>query len=180
VEGLALVLPPQDDAVAGGGFEAGDLAAWQRSGSQPPALSAKAHTGLGAVEMGGPDVEATLTQVISPGPALSDPTLSFMVRLAQPGPAATLHVSLANSGAFSPALTYSLAVESEGWSHAWYDLSGHLSGLAGDLSGQTGQESPLTLTLTVSGSPAILLDEVSLGSALPGGQLIYLPLTFRP
>jgi hypothetical protein len=92
-----------------------------------------------------------------------------MVRLAQPGPAAVLNVSLANGGTFSPALSYTLAVESEAWTHVWYALSG----LSGD-------QSPLTLTFTVSDSTALLLDEVSLGSALPGGHLIYLPLAFRP
>jgi lysophospholipase L1-like esterase len=188
VADLAFVLPPHDDAVADGGFEAGDLAAWQPGGSPPPALTATAHTGLAALQMGSSDLDAAgfqaaLSQTVTPGPALSDPTLSFMVRLAQPGPAGALEVSLANGGAFSPPLTLVLSVESEAWTHVWYNLSGltgDLSGLSGNLSGLSGDAVPFTLTFTLSGSATVLLDEVSLGSALPGGHLIYLPLTFRP
>jgi lysophospholipase L1-like esterase len=175
VEGLTFVLPPHDDAVADGGFETGDLSAWQVSGSQPPALSASAHTGLGAIQMGGPGLDAALAQAITPAPALSNPTLSFMVRLEGAGPAGALQITLADSGGLSPPLTYTLAVDSEAWTHVWYDLTG----LADHLSGLAGQASPFTLTFTVSDSSLLLLDEVSLGSALDGAHLSYLPLLFR-
>jgi hypothetical protein len=99
-----------------------------------------------------------------------------MVRLEEPGPAGALQVALADSTTFSPPLTYALAVDSEAWTHVWYNLSG----LTGDLTGLAGESSLFTLTFSVSDSASLLLDEVSLGSALPGGHLIYLPLTFGP
>ena len=45
--GLQAVLPPADDVVANGGFEAAGWGAWQVGGSSPPALAA-GHTGAGA------------------------------------------------------------------------------------------------------------------------------------
>ena len=46
-----------------------------------------------------------------------------------------------------------------------------------DLDGLVGE--PLTLTLTVSDSAVVLVDEVSLGSLLRGGYLTYVPLVFK-
>jgi hypothetical protein len=89
-----------------------------------------------------------------------------MVRLAAPGPASSLRLTLANTNVLSPPLTYSLPVQDDAWTHIWYDLSGLVS-------------DPLTLTFSVDDYPAVLLDEVSLGSAAHGGYLIYLPLVHR-
>jgi len=162
VGGLEFVLPPQDDAVVDGGFEAGTLDAWRASGTAMPAWTSEAHTGLGAVQMGAQDSTASIAQTLTPGLAVTDPTLSFMVRLSSAGPSA-LQIELANSGILSPPVTYNLPVESDAWTHVWYDLSGMVS-------------KPLTLTLTVSDSLTILVDEVSLGSARQGGFFTYLPL----
>jgi hypothetical protein len=38
---------------------------------------------------------------------------------------------------------------------------------------------PLTLTLTVSDSTVVLVDEISLGSSLTGGWVSYVPLVFK-
>ncbi len=50
---LALYLPPADDRVADGGFEAGDLAAWETGGEIAPILTATAHSGDYALHLGG-------------------------------------------------------------------------------------------------------------------------------
>lgn len=46
-------LPPLDDAIADGGFEAGHLAAWQVEGRVPIVLTATAHTGDYGIVLGG-------------------------------------------------------------------------------------------------------------------------------
>lgn len=166
VSGLSFVLPPPDDGVAAGGFEAGDLAAWQLGGTVPPALTPVAHTGLGAVRLGGAGETASLAQWLTPPAAGESPTLSFLVRLDQPGSPGVLLIELANSGVLSPPLTYTLPVDGEDWVHVWYDLDGLVS-------------EPLTLTFHVSDTAAILLDEVSLGSSPVGIHFIYLPLLGR-
>jgi hypothetical protein len=53
-----------------------------------------------------------------------------------------------------------------GWTHVWYDVSS-----------AKGQQ--VTLDFTVSGNPAVLLDEVSLGSAVPGGSWSFVPIVAR-
>jgi hypothetical protein len=163
VEGLTFVLPPQDDAVDNGGFEAGSLAGWQPGGSVAPALDPRAHTGDAAVLMGGAGASSTLGQVPSPAAGASEPALSLMARLAQPGPAGEIEIRLSNTTTLSPPVTYTLPVASEAWTHAWYDLTGLIS-------------EPFTLTFSVSDTAAILLDEISLGSAVPGGHQTYLPI----
>jgi hypothetical protein len=118
------------------------------------------------VQLGDLAGSSTISQVVSLplglNLAVSNPTLSFLVRLAQPGSPGSLQVTL--SGA-SP-VTYSLAVGSDAWSHVWYDLTGLAS-------------SPLTVTFAVSGSPPVLVDEISLGSAARGGYRAHLPLVLR-
>jgi len=162
VSGIDLFLPPLDDTVANGGFEAGNLDAWQTGGTISPTLAAAAHTGAHSVKLGDVAGRSTISQVVTLPLAVSDPTVSFLVRLEQPGSPSGLQVVL--SGA-SP-VTHSLLVESDAWSHVWYDLTG----LVG---------SPLTVTFVASGSPPALIDEISLGSAVRGGYWVYLPLATR-
>jgi len=166
VSGADLFLPPLDDAVVDGGFEVGNLAAWHAGGTISPTLAATAHTGAHSVQLGDLAGSSTISQVVSLplglNLAVSNPTLSFLVRLAQPGSPSSLQVVL--SGA-NP-VTYSLAVDSNAWSHVWYDLT--------DLAG-----SPLAVTFAVDGSPAVLVDEISLGSAVRGGYRAHLPLVLR-
>jgi lysophospholipase L1-like esterase len=166
VSGLQFILPPQDDAVADGGFETGSLDAWQVGGSTAPTLTAVAHTGLQAARLDGTEGDSHLTQVLTPGLSLTQPTLSFLVRLDTPGLGSSLQVELANTDTLSVPMTYTLAVADVQWTHVWYDLTGMVS-------------QPLTLTLAVSGSSAVLLDEVSLGSALKGSHWTYLPVIQR-
>jgi hypothetical protein len=166
VNDLEFILPPQDNAIADGDLEAPDLSDWQTGGTTAPTLTDVAHTGGGAVRLDGSLGDSHLNQVITPAPGISDPTLSFLARLADDGPPSTLQIELANSGTLSPPVTYTLPVEDTGWTHVWYDLAG----LANE---------PLTLTFAVSGSPAVILDEIRLGSALAGGSWLYVPLIHR-
>jgi hypothetical protein len=165
VAGLSFVLPPADDAVADGGFEAGDLSAWHAGGTAPPTLSAAAHTGSGAVRLGAAGEGAFLGQGLAPAEGQA-PTLSFLVRLEQSGAAGRLQLELTSAGGLSPTVAYTVAVDSQAWTHVWYDLEGLVSG-------------PLTVTFRVSDTAAILLDEVSLGSARTGLYAVYLPFSVR-
>jgi lysophospholipase L1-like esterase len=164
--GVDLFLPPLDDAVANGGFEVGNLDAWQAGGTVSPTLATAAHTGAHSVQLGDGSGRSALSQAVSPPLGLNlaagNPTLSFLVRLDQSGSPSDLQVVL--SGA-SP-VTYSLPVQSDAWSHVWYDLTGLVGG-------------PMTVTFVVSGSPPVLVDEISLGSAVRGGYRVYLPLAIR-
>jgi lysophospholipase L1-like esterase len=166
VNDLEFILPPKDDPIADGDLEAPDLSAWQIGGTTAPTRTDVVHTGGGAVQLDGSLGDSKLNQVITPAPGISDPTLSFLARLADDGPPSSLQIELTNSGTLSPPVTYTLPVEDTGWTHVWYDLAG----LANE---------PLTLTFAVSGSPAVILDEIRLGSALAGGSWLYVPLIYR-
>jgi lysophospholipase L1-like esterase len=166
VAGLIFVLPPKDDAVLNGGFEAGSLDGWTLGGSSLPSPSTVAHTGLGAARLDGTGGSSSLRQVMSPAAGMAQGHLSFMARLEDPGAPSTLQVVLSKEGSSAPPVTYTLSLVSEAWTHAWYEL--------GDLQGE-----PLAVTLLVSGSPAVLLDEVSLGTAVAGGSWVYLPITVK-
>jgi hypothetical protein len=161
VSGLIFVLPPQDDAVQNGGFEAG-LDGWTTGGTPTP--STQAHTGLGAARLDGTGGSASLIQVITPPAGMAQAHLSLMARLEQPGEASTLQIALSKEGSLDPPVIHNIVLTGDTWTHAWRDL--------GNL-----QSEPLTVALIVSGTPAILVDEVSLGTALPGGNWIYLPVT---
>ncbi|MFC2030211.1 GDSL-type esterase/lipase family protein [Chloroflexota bacterium] len=167
VTDLDFYLPPADDAVLGGGFESG-LADWLVAGTLPPALTVEAHTGDGAVGLGDLGQRSQLSQVVSPKAGMIDPTLTFMFRLEQPGAGSSLEVTLedGNAAAASFVLDDVVAVQSDSWSHVWYDVTGETS-------------SPLTITFTVSNSANIILDEISLGSAPAGGGWIYLPTVLK-
>lgn len=160
VAGVDFYLPPLDDRVDNGGFEAGDWGAWQRTGSNLPVRTATAHTGHGAVLLDPDGGDSHLSQPVILPAGLTQPTLSLMVRLAEEaGPAAKLKIQIAGTTTISD----DLEVPAGGWHHTWYDLSA--------LAGQT-----VDLTLAVTGSPAVIVDEVSLGSALPGVHRAHLPL----
>ena len=163
VAGLTFVLPPLDDVVLNGGFEAG-LGNWTPGGTSLPTPSSPGHTGLGGAHLDGSGGSASLRQVVNPTAGTA--TLSFMARLETPGEASTLQIVLANEGSPEPPVTHTLSLASDAWTHAWYDL--------GKL-----QAEPLTLVLLVAGGPAVLVDEVSLGTAVPGGSWAHLPFVSR-
>jgi lysophospholipase L1-like esterase len=165
MRGLEFFLPPLDDAVEDGDLETGNLAAWDVSGDVQP--YAVAHTGQGSARLDGTSGRAALGQFVSPPAAISDPTLSFMVRLVDElDPPALLEVELWPGGVAALPVTYTVVVDSDNWTHVWFDLSG----MASD---------PLTINFVTSDGPAILLDEVSLGSDKLGGVWVNLPLISR-
>ena len=165
IVGLELVLPPVEDAVQNGGFEAGGWGNWQPGGTLSPTLGAEPHTGHVAVLMGGGEGGSTLSQSFLISPALTDATLSLVAWAEEEaGERNELDISL--EGPNLPPITATLAFAREGWVHAWVPVDAAV-----------GKE--VTLTFSVSGAPSVRLDEVSLGSARSGGGLLYLPLALR-
>jgi acyl-CoA thioesterase-1 len=165
VSGLVSVLPPHDDAVTNGGFEP-DLTGWQTSGTALPSPSSVAHTGDGAAQLGDEGGTSSLTQTLTPDPASENPTLSFLARLAESGSASTLSIELESASERTTLASFALTVDSDEWTHYWYDLEGVVGG-------------PQTLTFTVSNDPPIVLDEVSVGSAIQGSYRQWMPLVWK-
>jgi hypothetical protein len=160
--GLDLVLPPVDDVVKDGDFEDGNWGAWNSSGTLPPTLGGSPHTGYGAVMMGAAGESSVLSQTLTIPSALVDATLTLMVRLDDEAEGnSELKVELSGTS-----VDHTVVVSQETWTHTWLPV---------DVA--TGKE--VTLTLAVSDSAAIHLDEVRLGSAHFGGSVTYLPLALR-
>jgi hypothetical protein len=153
---LEFVLPPQDDVVQDGGFESGNWNAWSSGGTISPALE-EGHTGDGAASLGGGGGTSSLSQTLTLPTTLTHATLSFMVALDGSG-SNSIQVDLVGTP-----LSWTVPVSAGGWTHVWYDV--------GDAVGEEA-----TLTFMVSGSPAVLLDEVSLGSAAFGGSWTFMPI----
>ena len=170
---LLLVLPALDDAVLDGGFESTrSLEAWELGGTLPPRLSGQAHTGLASAELGGAGGWSLLRQAVSPPAEATDLTVSFLARLAEPGPPASLQLAISGGSVPTWTVTHTLAVDDATWRHTWYDLEG-VAGTAGS------PPADWALTFVVSAGPAILLDEVSLGPAVVSGYTVYLPVAYR-
>jgi lysophospholipase L1-like esterase len=164
IKGLQFILPPQDTAVTNGGFESGGdpLFGWGASGTLPPTPSTEAHTGDGAVLLGGLGETSWLTQTVTIPDTLTDPTLSFLVRLHDDDDvSSTLTVELVGTP-----ISHTQVVPAGEWTHIWHPVEAAV--------GQV-----VTLKFAVSDSPAVRLDEVSLGSALSGGNVVYLPAIYR-
>jgi lysophospholipase L1-like esterase len=162
MSGLDFVLPPLDDVVGDGGFETGSWGDWQVAGTLPPTLTTQAHTGDGAVLLGGVGDTAILSQSLSVPGTLTDATLSFLARLDDDADvSSTLQIELGGTSLNHPQL-----IAAGEWTHIWFPVD--------DAVGKA-----VILTFSISGSPAVRLDEVSLGSAARGGYWIYLPLTAR-
>ena len=166
---LDFVLPPLDDAIDNGGFEDAGWGGWLPGGSEMPAVVSGGHTGGRAVRLGGAGGPSWLSQELTVPGAGADTTLSFLVRLRDAAAgASTLDVALAGAP-----ISHTRITSADEWTHIWLPLDA-----------ATGQDAAIgqatTLTFTVPGTPAILLDEVSLGSAISGGSEIRLPLVNQP
>lgn len=102
---------------------------------------------------------------------MANPTLSLLARTAgdafeqvgtsRPSSGSTLTVTI--SGASTETHPIDVPGQAGGWIHAWFDLAA--------FAGQS-----ISLTLRVVGDPAVIVDEVSLGSAMAGAHPVYLPL----
>jgi len=153
------VLPPIDDAIGNGGFEAAGWDTWLPGGVVLPDIISGGHTGLHAVRLGGAEGEAWLQQKLSIPEGIANATLSFLVRLED---ATAGHSTLAVDLAGTP-ISHTQLVSTTDWTHVWLPVEA----VAGEV---------MTLTFTVSGSSVIWMDEVSFGSAISGGSNLQMPL----
>jgi lysophospholipase L1-like esterase len=155
MDGLDLYLPPLDDAVINGGFEDGALDHWQAGGTAT--FTSQSHTGDGAVRL---EAASTLSQSLSVPGSLTNATLSYLVRLESEG-SSTLQIDVEGTP-----ISHTQVISTTDWNHAWLPVEAAV-----------GQ--PVTLTFTVSNSTAVLLDEVSLGTARHGGSVTFFPIVQR-
>jgi hypothetical protein len=151
---LDLYLPPLDDAVSDGGFEAGTWGDWQSGGATPTSQS---HTGDGAALLG---ATSTLSQSLSVPGTLTNATLSFLVRLDTTGDSSALEVRVDGTS-----ISHTQVVSTTNWTHVWLPVDAAV-----------GQ--PVTLVFTADNA-AVRLDEVSLGTARHGGGVAFFPIVHR-
>ena len=178
--GVDWVLPPVEDAVPDGGFEAGQ-ATWDVTGAVTASVTINAaHSGqsgllIQATEVVTPPLrlragEATgsvcLTPTVDISATWARPTLAWQSQVAQGDGTGEMIVGV--SGA-TTALTHSVALTPGGWQPGWLDVTG--------LSGEA-----VTVCVDLMAAPAgatIYLDEVSLGDAATGVWPAFLPLIQR-
>lgn len=175
------VLPPLDQVVVNGDFEAGeDLSGWKAGGLITPTLtSALRHTGDRAALLGRPIEEygtienvnvnhqprpadqtavSFITQAITLSNSLHEPTLSLLYQLRGASPNGGSWFDIQVSNGVTTTTLLSTTTSTDDWTHLWFNLS--------PWAGQT-----ITLTFTVhqtAGFPGAwaYLDEVAVGSWL--------------
>jgi hypothetical protein len=170
---LDFYLPPPDDGLVNGQFESGDLSGWSVSGSGGIIVTDTAHTGYHAVQLGdggGPGSwSATLSQAAVISEGLEDPTLSLVYHLEGNSTLLLSKPAWVAAQGLTRTLTYTLPSATT-WSHTWMDL--------GSLQGQS-----VTVTLHLDspagGSGWLIVDEITLGTAVPGVRRVHLPVLLR-
>lgn len=168
LKGLDFFLAPLDDSLVNGQFETGDLTGWKAENTPSAAVvvTGTAHSGSYAVALQSipPDRMAALSQSVFISETLKDPALSLVYRTSG---ADSMQVAVQSS---SRTLSRTLSGSGDPWSHEWLDLTA--------LKGQT-----VTVTLELDGSSGqtswFVIDEVSMGSIVPGLGRIYLPVVLR-
>ena len=168
VTGVDFVMPPLQNDVSNGGFEAG-LTGWLASGVISPVVTTTAHSGQFALWLGAGSGAGDSSASQSPWRPqdLTDPTLSFLYRSAGAGPG-DLSVALIGD---TDQVTYTLPLTATNWTHRWFDLSGF-----------DGQNLTIRFSLRREESADPLqawIDEVSLGPAMAGPSRLYLPVVIR-
>ncbi len=112
---------------------------------------------------------STLEQTVALPSIAEESTLSLLSQVEEADPISdSLYITLWKPG---EAVTYTLPLTAEGWLHAWWDLSAW-----------NGPTVTLRVTWQQGGRDrraAVLLDEISLGTAVAGAYPIYLPLAAR-
>jgi len=164
---VTFYLPPADDRIIDGGFEAGDLVAWNPAGPSTPTLTTTGHTGEFAVLFGGGT--GTLEQEITLPSAPYSGTLSLLYRVEGVDPATNSLQIVFGSPALT--VTHALPLTPTGWVHWWWDLPPW--------------EDPAA-TLRVLWTPGdarvpmgVWVDEISLGTTATASYAVYIPLVTR-
>ncbi|MFZ5916576.1 MAG: N-acetylmuramoyl-L-alanine amidase [Chloroflexota bacterium] len=147
-----------------------DLDGWAAGGVAAPLSTAAAHTGLGAVQLGGSVFSgaAWLSQTVNLPTNAVSPTLSLLYRAPAAGEGASLTVTLRCSG---QSTSHSLPLTAADWTVFQTRLP---DGWHGPLNVQ--------ITLTQGGAPDaanVLIDDVRLGHEGVEPVHIYLPLALR-
>ncbi len=169
-------LPPLVDAVTNGQFESGDLSGWNVAGEVTPTITTSAHTGMYAVQLGGGSgnlpSQTSTHSAMSQTLTWSDPTtatLSMLYRATVMNPvSSTMMVNLIGP---AETLTMTLPLTSTDWQHIWWDVPVSFAP---------------TLTVSIaldttdqSAGSVVVVDEISLGSAVVGSYPVFLPLVMR-
>jgi hypothetical protein len=163
------VFTPDDfvDLAVNGDFEDG-LSGWTPGGVAAPALTAAAHTGLGAAQLGGGPFSGAvwLSQtVILPANAVS-PTLSLLYRASTVGAASDFYAILSQG---AETVTHTLPLSPSLWTP-----------FQATLPDDWGGPIELQLRLAQSGAPTtVLIDEVRLGYQGLEAHWLYLPLALK-
>lgn len=172
-------LPPIDDQLLNGQFESGDLSPWTPTGEVSATLTETGFTGAHAVQLGHTTPITTATQpwtssieqTISVPLTLTRGTFSLVYKVLEADAISdTLQLSLIGP---TSTITYLLPIDSANlyWTHHWWDVS------AWDAPTATVRIELMHNSLL--GQPRVLLDDLSWGSAAPGGVSIYLPILRR-
>jgi hypothetical protein len=174
LSGLEFYLPPGDDALqARGQFESGDWSGWGTAATAT-FFTSSAHSGLQALALGRAGGSLAWSASVSRSVALPDAqdlTLSLVHRadgndtLLLDG-SAWVAVQVQGTAQVVTRPLNSAAA----WSHTWLDMDA--------FQGQT-----VTLGLNLDspawGSGWLVVDELTIGIAVPGIKRVYLPLTLR-
>ncbi len=168
VTGVDFIMPPLQNDVNNGGFEAG-LNGWLAGGVISPAVTTTVHSGQFALLLGAGSGagESSVSQSPWRPQDLTDPTLSFLYRSAGTGPGDLSVALIGDTGQ----VTYTLPLTATDWTHYWLDLSDF-----------DGQDLTIRFSLQREGSADprhAWIDEVSLGPAMPGPSRLYLPVVIR-
>jgi len=156
---LDFYLPPLDDVVTNGGFEAG-LEGWAATGAVTTTV---AHTGRRAALLAG---TAWLSQTVIVSPTIYSPTLSFLYSVPISEASSVFNVTLS---ALTETVVYTPSLTTEGWVHAWYPVDAR-----GEVEVGFGLTGPTEVC-----SATVYLDEVSLGRASRPVYKVHLPVVMR-
>jgi hypothetical protein len=159
------VLPPADDVIQNGHFEAGDLTDWSEQGATQ--IASSPHSGQYAISLDGSGSFSQTTTLPGEG------VLSWMDRVVLDHPSSTFQVYTATVSV-SPTLggdviSTTLVPGASNWSHGW--LSVETLGT---------QQVVVKVDVNAGGTGgAMYFDELTLGKTMPGKYSSFLPLLLR-